>query len=486
MIPVTVAEAGVLLGAELSGTASDAVITGMAADSRSVGTGDLFVALPGEHADGHTFVPAAFGRGAAAALTAREVPGYGPCLVVADPLAALGRLARHQVDLGVAGGLRVAAVTGSQGKTSTKDLLAQVLESAGPTVAPYGNLNNELGLPLTVARIDLQTRFLVAEMGARGVGHIAYLCSIAPPQVAAVLNVGHAHVGEFGGRSAIAQAKGELVEALASDGVAVLNADDPLVWPMRERTSARVVGFGVGSRPPGQDSVWATGVVPDDLGRCRFVLHASAGSLSGSVPVRLAVSGQHQVANAVAAAAMALGLGVDLKTAGTALATAGPRSRWRMELSERADKVVVINDAYNANPESMRSALETLVEIGRRREGSTTWAVLGDMLELGAAAPEQHRALGRLVADLGVRHLVALGAHAGDLVAGATEAGAGLVDAAVAADKASAARAVVEALAPGDVVLVKASRGLALDTVATAIAGADPLADPPDRREDSA
>ena len=214
MIALSVAEIGAVLGAEVTGPGDrQRLVTAVTADSRAVGPGALFVALPGERADGHTFVAAAYAAGAAAALTRHPVDA-ALCVVVTDPLVALGRLARHLVDRAVTGGLQVVAITGSQGKTSTKDLLGQVLEAAGPTVAPVGNLNNELGVPLTVSRIDEHTRYLVAEMGARGIGHIAYLCEIAPPRVGVVLNVGQAHVGEFGGQPAIAQAKGELVEAL--------------------------------------------------------------------------------------------------------------------------------------------------------------------------------------------------------------------------------------------------------------------------------
>ena len=242
MIALPVAEVAAMLGADLAGPGDPAArVTSVTADSRNIAPGALFVALPGARTDGHDFVATAYAAGAAAALTQRPIPD-ALCLVVADPLVALGRLARHLVDRASPGGLRVVGITGSQGKTSTKDLLSQVLETVGPTVAPAGNLNNELGVPLTVTRIDEQTRYLVAEMGARGIGHIAYLCDIAPPTVGVVLNVGHAHVGEFGGQAAIAQAKGELVEALPADGVAVLNAADPLVWAMRERTAASVLG----------------------------------------------------------------------------------------------------------------------------------------------------------------------------------------------------------------------------------------------------
>ncbi|MDN5763111.1 MAG: UDP-N-acetylmuramoyl-tripeptide--D-alanyl-D-alanine ligase [Microlunatus sp.] len=476
MIPIAVTEAARVLGAELVGSDGDSgatEITALVADSRQAGPGTLFLALPGEHVDGHDFVDAAFAAGATAAVTAHPVQAPGPCLVVADPLVAAGRLARDQVDRGVTGGLLVTAITGSAGKTSTKDLLAHLLETAGPTVAPVGNLNNELGVPLTVCRIDARTRHLVIEMGARGTGHIGYLCTIAPPQVAAVLNVGTAHVGEFGSRAAIANAKGEIIEALPPGGTAVLNADDPMVWAMRDRTSARPVGTGVGAEPRSEDAVWATDVRSDSLGRCSFALSEKwRGAVADSVDVRLGLSGRHQVANAVAAVAMARVLGVPMPAVASALATARPRSRWRMELTERSDRVLVVNDAYNANPESMRSAVDTVAAMLASRPGATGWAVLGDMLELGASTGTQHQALGAYVAEHGLHRLVAVGALAEDLVAGAASAGTGL-RAEVAVDSVDAAARVLAELAPGDVVLVKGSRGLALDTVAAALMAAD-------------
>jgi UDP-N-acetylmuramoyl-tripeptide--D-alanyl-D-alanine ligase len=493
MIPVTVRELAALLGADLRGTdvsgaelsgadgapteaELDAEVTGLAVDSRQVGDGSLFMALPGEHVDGHDYVATAFARGAAAALTSRPVPGAGgPCLVVEDPLAAAGRLARDQVDRAVAGGLRLVAITGSAGKTSTKDLLAQVLEAAGPTVAPAGNLNNELGVPLTVCRIGPSTRFLVAEMGARGVGHIAYLCTIAPPQVATVLNVGTAHVGEFGSRELIAVAKGEIVEALPADGTAVLTTDDPLVWAMRDRTRARVVATSVLAEPDVADAIWATAVESDGLGRCAFTLHEKAGGVPTTpVRVQLGLSGLHQVANAVAAAALARALGVRADTIAAALAAARPRSRWRMELTERADGVLVVNDAYNANPESMRAALDTVAKVVAERPGAKGWAVLGDMLELGPGAAAEHRALGAYAVGRGITRIVAVGEFADEVAAGALSGSDG-VRAEVAGDRDDAVRRVLTELAAGDVVLVKASRGLALDTVAVAVAAADPV-----------
>lgn len=491
MIGVALGSLAALLGAVPAGD-RDALVTSVVADSRQVQSGALFVALAGARVDGHDHVLGAVDDGAVAALTQRDVPP-APCLVVDDPLAALGRVARHVVDLGVAGGLQVVGITGSQGKTSTKDLLAQVLEAAGPTVAPVGNLNNELGVPLTACRIDTATRFLVAELGARGIGHIAYLCGIVAPRVGVVLNVGQAHVGEFGGQDAIARAKGELVEALPADGRAVLNADDPRVWAMRSRTAAPVLAFSVRGAPEGP-GLWASDLAADRLGRHRFRLHArTAAGAEDTADVRLLLTGRHQVANAVAAAAAATAVGLDLGPIAAALGHARPRSRWRMELTERPDGVVVINDAYNANPDSMRAAVATLAELGRAN-GSRTWAVVGDMLELGGTAEAEHADLGRYLVDQQVNGVFAVGEHAAGLVAAALAAGGDPALTRACPDKQDALDAVRAVLAPGDVVLVKASRGLALDTVAEALTvpagvaqpGETPRDQPTDRSEDPA
>jgi UDP-N-acetylmuramoyl-tripeptide--D-alanyl-D-alanine ligase len=490
VIPVTVEEIATVLGAQVSppegareGRSRQdeqspgdpaAVITALTADSRTVIPGSLFVALPGERVDGHDYVAAAAAAGAAASLTKHPVTG-ALCLVVADPLVALGRLSRYVVDRSSAEGLQVVGITGSVGKTSTKDLLAQVLEQAGPTVAAAGNLNNELGVPLTVGRIEAQTRFLVAEMGARGIGHIAYLCDIAPPRIGVVLNVGQAHVGEFGGKAAIAQAKGELVESLPDDGWAVLNIDDPLVWAMRRRTKAQVLPW---STTQALDAgVWATDLIGNAYGRYSFTLHERRnGQPERDRQVQLRLTGRHQVANAVAAAATAVALGLDLDQVAATLSAAAPRSRWRMELHDRSDGVTVINDSYNANPDSMRAALTTLAELGH--DGRNTWAVLGDMLELGDQAPEDHAAIGRFAAEIGIHNLIAVGEHATRITGAAVAAGMPAPRAVALVDKTDAVASIKAGLRPGDVVLVKASRALALDTVADDILTA--VVPPPD------
>ncbi|MEA5155448.1 UDP-N-acetylmuramoyl-tripeptide--D-alanyl-D-alanine ligase [Raineyella sp.] len=454
-------------------------------DSRKATPGALFVAFPGEQVDGHDYVARAALAGAVAAVTLRPVEDAGvPCLVVDDPQRALAALARHVVD--TSPDLAVVGVTGSSGKTSTKDLIAQVLRTAGPTVAPLGSFNNEIGAPLTATGCDDATRFLVTEMGARGLGHVAYLCSITPPTVAVVLNVGHAHLGEFGSQDVTAQAKGELVEALDQDGWAVLNGDDPRVTAMAARTRGHVARFAVGARPAdgGELQVWATDVAADELDRHRYTLHIedrtdrarrAAGEgevVTATVPVTLRQLGAHQVPNSLAAATVAYALGLAAEQIADALCAADALSRWRMELHERPDGAVILNDSYNANPDSMASGLRTLARLGDARRTrdprARTWALIGDMLELGADAAEEHRRIGALAARLGITDLVAVGEYADDIVAGARAESAG-IRASVAPDKFALTMAATP-LGAADVVLVKASRGLALETVADELA----------------
>ena len=370
----------------------------MVIDSRQAAPGALFAALPGEQVDGHDFAAAAVRAGAAAVLASRpvdDVPGT-PVIIVPDVTEALGALARAV--LARLPNATVVGITGSSGKTSTKDLTAQVVERLGATIAPVGSFNNELGLPLTVLRADESTRYLVLEMSARGIGHIAHLCGIAPPRIGAVLNVGRAHAGEFGSLDAVAKAKGELVEALPADGVAILNADDPNVVSMAARTQAAVKTFSVSAARTAdrQADVRAAAISLDDLGRASFQM-TMAGA---SADVHLRLHGAHHVANALAAAAIAAELGADLVAIADALSSATARSKKRMELTRRADGVLVVNDAYNANPDSTKAAIEALCHL--TRAGRRGFAVLGYMAELGDLAEASHREAGRLAAQAGV------------------------------------------------------------------------------------
>lgn len=461
MQTTTARELARLTGARLVGDPDAVVGPDVVIDSRVASLGSLFVALPGERVDGNDFAVTAVGSGAGAVLVNRRLGLPVPELVTADTAAALANLATGLVAGAIDAGLVSIGITGSSGKTSTKDLIAQVLASFGPTVAPVGSANNEIGVPLTACRIDASTRFLVSELGARGQGHVAWLCGIVRPSVGAVLNVGHAHLGEFGSVDAIAQAKGELVESLPESGWAVLNAEDVRVAAMAGRTRARIATFSTSGAPgSGELRVWADGIAADALQRPAFTLHA-AGTVSGTAAVQLQVSGAHQVANALAAAAVALSQGMTVAAVADALGRAVPRSRWRMELAERGDGLLVVNDAYNANPDSMAAALRTVA--GMRRYGGRLIAVLGDMLELGPGAATEHRAVGQLAADLGFDQVVVLGEFAGDLAAGFASGGTAAVEA---ADREEAVRVVATTAFGPDVVLVKASRGLALETVA--------------------
>jgi len=443
MIVMSLAEIADVVGGVAHG---DAQVTAPASlDSRAVDAGGLFAALAGEHVDGHDYVDAAISNGAAAALTSRPV-GDAPVVVVDDVTTALGLLARHVRDQLHT---TVIAITGSQGKTSVKDLLTQVLAPSGPTVSPVGSYNNELGVPLTVLRADLETTYLVVEMGARGLGHIASLCRIAPPDVAVVLNVGRAHVGEFGSPDVTAQAKGEIVDALTTEGTAVLNADDERVAAMAERTSGEVVTFGVGG------DIALGEVRLDAAGEPHFTLS----EVGTSVDVHVPQIGAHHALNAAAVAATALALGIDLTTVAARLDQAGARSPMRMARHVRGDGLVVIDDAYNANPESMAAALHALAGVDRDR----MVAVLGEMLELGDASHAAHVEVGRLAAELGVDLVVAVGTGAAGIAEGAGER-ATAVD-----DVDDAVRVLSAWLTPADVVLVKASRDVRLERVTEAL-----------------
>ena len=450
MIELELTEVARLIGA--TAPVDGRVTADVEVDSRLVRPGGLFVALPGERVDGHDHAVAAVRAGAVAAVTSRPVDGV-PCLVVPDPLAALQALARavHALEPEPL----VLGITGSSGKTSTKDLLAQVLPAFGETLAPQGSFNNELGLPLTALRRTATTRFSALEYSARGVGHIAFLCGIVPPHVAVVLNVGSAHLGEFGGREGIAQAKGELVEAART--AAVLNADDRYVLAMRSRTERPCTTYGLS---PDAD-VRADDVRLDDAGRASFRLQGE--------PVRLQLVGEHHVHNALAVAAAVLGrVTEDVARVAELLSAATPVSRWRMEVTERPDGVTVVNDAYNANPESMRAALKTLAVMSAGKSRRTV-AVLGPMAELGDDAREAHMDLGRFVVRLDIGQLVVVGAAAGGIHAGAVLEGSWGSESLHVPDVDAAVALLQEQLEPGDVVLVKASRSAGLERVAAAL-----------------
>ncbi|MGH3644125.1 MAG: UDP-N-acetylmuramoyl-tripeptide--D-alanyl-D-alanine ligase [Mycobacterium sp.] len=495
MIDLTLAQIATIVGGELADiSAQDAEATRVTGtvefDSRAVTPGGLFLALPGARSDGHDFAAGAVAAGAAAVVAARPV---GVPAIVVEPLAAavdsgasvleydtdgsgaavldaLARLATAVAAELVAGGLVIVGVTGSSGKTSTKDLLAAVLEPLGQVVAPPGSFNNELGHPWTVLRATTDTDYLVLEMSARHPGNIAALARIAPPSIAVVLNVGTAHLGEFGSRAAIAATKAELPQAVSASGVVILNADDNAVAAMAEVTEARVVRI---SRSPGAD-LWADDVVLDELARPRFTLHCPG----GVVPVELAVHGDHQVSNALCAAAVALECGARLDQVADALAAAGPVSRHRMQVGTRSDGVTVINDAYNANPDSMRAGLKALAWMAKSpgaggAERRRSWAVLGEMAELGEDAIAEHDSIGRLAVRLDVSRLVVVGTgrSLSAMHHGAVMEGSWGSEAVMLTDADAALEFLRDELRAGDVVLVKASKSAGLADLAEALAG---------------
>ena len=504
MIDLTVAQIAAIVGGELADISTEDAaglhVTGTVEfDSRKVTSGGLFLALPGARSDGHDHAASAVAAGAVAVLAARPV-GV-PAIVVAPDahaaqrgdgglagvlehdtdgsgaavLAGLAKLAAAVAAELVAGGLTIVGITGSSGKTSTKDLLAAVLAPLGEVVAPPGSFNNELGHPWTVLRATAGTDYLILELSARHPGNIAALAAIAPPAIGVVLNVGTAHLGEFGSREAIAKTKGELPQSVPRSGVVVLNVDDPAVAAMAEVTAARVVRISRHSQTAaGPADVWAGPVTLDELARTRFTLH----SAKTATDVSLAVHGEHQVSNALCAAAVALECGATVEQVAKTLAGAGPVSGHRMRVSTRADGVTVIDDAYNANPDSMRAGLQALAWISRSSGAGPrrSWAVLGEMAELGDDAISEHDRIGRLAVRLDVSRLIVVGMgrsmsamHHGAVMEGARGL-EGEPEAAIVAD-ADAALAVLRAeLQPGDVVLVKASNAAGLGTLADALA----------------
>ena len=440
-------------------------------DNREATPGAIFVAIPGERVDGHTFAAAAVEAGAAGVIGMYATDADVPHILAEDSVTALSWLARGVVTEARVRGMVSIGITGSSGKTSTKDLMAQVFEAAGPTVAPHGSQNNEVGVPLTACRVNDDTAYLVSEMGARGVGHISWLTSLVGLDIGVCLNVGRAHVGEFGGVEATAMAKSEIIADLAPEGWAVLNADDPAVAAMRERTQARIVWFGEGERPEGDILVTARDVSLNALSQATFTLVATTEEGERTAPVALSLIGRHHVGNSLAAAGAALAAGLDLDLIAGALSSATTRSSWRMELLPLKNGALVLNDSYNANPDSMAVALTTAVELhtGQRAENpdGRVIAVLGDMLELGPLADDLHQQLGRLAADLGVSEVIAVGDHAEQVVAGASAEGL----TARVSDRGSIASSLN--LGPGDVALIKGSRGIGLETVAAELVARD-------------
>lgn len=445
---VSAREVAEIISGSYSGPENLMLNGGCAFDSRKVSRGDIFLALKGEHHDGHDFVADAFDRGAVIAITSREVSH--PHIKVADVLSAIAILAAN--NRRSLAELKVVGITGSQGKTTTKDMLKTILMSVGPTIAPENSYNNELGAPLTILNCTEETKFCIVEMGARHLGDIAKLTAIANPDVGVVLKVGTAHLGEFGSRERIAETKSELIKGLHSGATAVLGTYDEFTPLMSEGLSLTTITFG---ETPG------CAVRAADIEIHGGFPHFDLVTPDGREPVSLRLLGEHQIPNALAAAAAAFALKIPTSQIAIALSSHESSSKWRMELHGDGE-VVVINDSYNANPESMAAALRTLALLSQE-SGGRSWAFLGAMHELGEDSEKLHREVGELVGELHIDQLVSIGNH--DYLTGCDSSS---TTTHLVANRADAERFISE-LQPGDVVLVKASRAENLDRLAAAI-----------------
>ena len=451
MISLTLVELSEAVGGTLRLSAGahdhDEISGAVQTDSRLVTTGSIFIALPGEVSDGHLFAQSAIDNGAVLLLVDHALDLPVSQVVVADTLTALADLARLVVArVRARGELKVIGITGSNGKTTTKNMLRAVLETAGTTIAPPGSFNNQVGAPLSMLSIDSDTRFLVVEMGAAGVGEIARIVGIAIPDISVVLTVGLAHAGEFGGIEQTQRAKAEIVTQLPTDAVAVLNIDDERVAAMASLTQARPVWFGLDA---------AADVRADDL---RATASGTAFTLiEGDIhrPVLLKILGEHHVMNALATLAVARELGLDLDAAITALESVPRAERWRMEVLTRSDGIVVINDAYNASPDSMAAALKTLAQI--IEPGQRSIAILGEMTALGEFSTEEHDRIGRLVVRLNIQKLIVVGHGARHIHNAAGLEGSWDGESMLVATADEAYDLLRDDLRVGDVVLVKSS-----------------------------
>ncbi|WP_202566951.1 UDP-N-acetylmuramoyl-tripeptide--D-alanyl-D-alanine ligase [Agreia sp. COWG] len=444
LIPDSARDAGISANSTVSG----AVDT----DSREITAGGIFVAKPGEFSDGFLFIDKAVAAGAALVIAERASEASVAQIIVDDAVLALGALATEVVRLVRERGLlRIVGITGSNGKTTTKNLLTAILERRGETIAPRDSFNNEVGAPLTMLKLTPDSQFLVAEMGASGPGEITRLVRMAKPDVGVVLTVGLAHAGEFGGIETTLATKTEMVSDLLSTDVAVLNVDDARVASMADKTDARVVWFGLGEGA----RVRATDISAHAAGT-DFTITLASGE---SRPVHFRVLGEHHVTNALAAAAAAESLGVGIDDIVTALESVVRAERWRMEVLG-GNEVVVINDAYNASPDSMVAGLKTLVQIATPDNRKV--AVLGEMSELGEFALEEHDRIGRMIVRLGIEKLIVVGEGARALHLAATHEGSWDGESQFVATADEAYDALAPDLRPGDIVFVKSSNSAGL------------------------
>jgi UDP-N-acetylmuramoyl-tripeptide--D-alanyl-D-alanine ligase len=414
VIPITAWELAEILSGELLGDPASVVSGSVETDSRLVSLGSLFFAKPGEVSDGHDFIGDAKNRGATVAVVERAVDVDLPQVIVSNSVEALGLLASWLIKrLKSEGKLRVVGITGSNGKTTTKNMLRAIMSKVGNTIAPIESFNNKVGAPISILRADLGTEFLVVEMGAEGPGSISYLAQMAAPDIAVILKVGMAHAGEFGGIENTAKIKGELAQALHANGQLILNADDSMVSAMKDITKAKVSWFGTGSLADFK----AENISLSKLGVSFDLIWPD----QSKTPIQLGILGEHHVMNALAAASVATCLGASKQQIVEALEAMELAERWRMQRVVRQDGVTVINDAYNASPDSMKAALQTLAQLGRM--GSRTIAVLGEMAELGQYSVQEHDAIGRLVVRLNIDQLVVVGQGAKLIHMGATQEG---------------------------------------------------------------
>ena len=450
MIDLSVAEIAKEISGVVTGDETALVTGSVETDSRLVKIGSLFVAKPGEETDGHLFISRAQESGAVAAIVEKVMPGISiPQIQVQDSVLALGSLAKFVLEtIRKKTDLKVVGVTGSNGKTTTKNMLREVLGKIGATVAPIESFNNEVGAPYSILQTTMETKFLVVEMGAAGRGSIDYLAKIAKPDIGVVLKVGLAHVGEFGGIEATALIKSELVRALADNATAVLNADDGYVSDMADLTKAKKVWFGTTA---GCD--YSASDQKISLQGTSFEMHWQDGT---SQAVRLQILGEHHVLNALATLSVSDLLGVPHDVAVPALESMPLAERWRMQVMNRPDGVTIINDAYNASPDSTKAALQTLAQLGR--SGNRTIAILGEMAELGSLAREQHDAMGRIVVRLNIDQLVVVGQAAKLIHMGAEQEGSWGGESKFFESIDEAFEHVRGMLRAGDLVLVKSSK----------------------------
>ncbi len=457
MIALTLTQLAHVLDGELHlapGVDAETVVSGdVDTDSRLIQPGGIFVAKPGEVTDGHLFVDAAVENGAAVAIVERVV-GTVTQIVVADAVTALADLARHVVGaVRDAGDLRIVGITGSNGKTTTKNMLARILEDEGETVSPRASFNNEVGAPLTMLRVTERTRFLVSEFGASAPGEIARLAGLVEPDIGVVLMVGMAHAGGFGGIDATFQAKAELVRAIRAGGLAVLNADDPRVAAMAPIAAERGVTARWFGRSAGAEVRADDVEVRADGTRCTVFADGGSGQL------HLRVLGEHHVMNALASIAAATALGVPLGECIRRLETVQLAERWRMQ-PLGSERVRIINDAYNASPDSMSAALRTLAQI--TGPGERTVAVLGAMSELGEYSDEEHDRVGLLAVRLGIQRIVVVGPEARRMYLEAVAQGSWDAEAIFFSTADEAYDYLMGELRDGDRVLVKSSNSAGL------------------------